>query len=60
MTGARNKEIARQLGISEGTVKFYLFRAYRKLKVGNRVGLMLAFARMMPVGITFVGLTEVW
>jgi DNA-binding NarL/FixJ family response regulator len=44
--GARNKEIAWQLGISEGTVKFYLFRAYRKLKVGNRVGLMLALGSM--------------
>jgi DNA-binding NarL/FixJ family response regulator len=37
--GARNKEIAWQLGISEGTVKLHLFRAYRKLKVDNRVRL---------------------
>jgi DNA-binding NarL/FixJ family response regulator len=58
--GARNKEIARQLGISEGTVKFHLFRAYYKLGVGNRVGLMLALHRITPAGITFVGLTEVW
>jgi DNA-binding NarL/FixJ family response regulator len=58
--GARNKEIARQLRISEGTVKFHLFHAYRKLRVCNRVGLMLALRRM-PIGcITFVGLTEVW
>ena len=40
--GARNKEIARRLGISEGTVKLHLFHAYRKLGVGNRVGLALA------------------
>ena len=55
--GARNKEVASQLGISEGTVKFHLFRAYRKLRVSNRVGLILALQRMI---ITFVGLTEVW
>jgi len=40
--GARNKEIAWQLGICEGTVKQPLFHAYRKLKVSNRVGLLLA------------------
>ena len=54
--GARNKEIARQLGISEGTVKSHLFRAYSKLRVSNRVGLMLAIIRS---AITFVSLTEV-
>jgi len=41
-SGARNKEIAWQLGISEGTVKLHLFHAYRKLGVGNRVGLARA------------------
>jgi DNA-binding NarL/FixJ family response regulator len=40
--GARNKEIAWHLGISEGTVKLHLFHAYRKLRVGNRVGLARA------------------
>jgi two-component system, NarL family, nitrate/nitrite response regulator NarL len=44
--GARNKEIAWQLGISEGTVKLHLFRAYRKLRVANRVGLALALGRL--------------
>ena len=58
--GARNKEIARQLGISEGTVKFHLFRVYRTFRVSNRVGLVLALQRMISAGITFVGLTEVW
>ena len=41
-TGARNKDIAWQLGISEGTVKLHLFRAFRKLRVDNRVALGLA------------------
>ena len=56
--GARNKEIAWQLGISEGTVKLHLFRAYRKLRVDNRVGLVLALHRAaLFVGITFVSPT---
>ena len=62
VAGARNKEIAWQLGISEGTVKLHLFRAYRKLRVGNRVGLVLALRRAAGgtlVGITFVSLTIV-
>ena len=44
-TGARNKEIAWQLGISEGTVKLHLFHAYRKLGVSNRAGLGFALHR---------------
>ena len=40
--GARNKEIAWRLGISEGTVQLHLFHAYQKLRVSNRVGLVLA------------------
>jgi DNA-binding NarL/FixJ family response regulator len=60
--GARNKEIAWQLGISEGTVKLHLFRAYRKLKVDNRVRLALALRQATAdtlAGITFVSLTFV-
>jgi DNA-binding NarL/FixJ family response regulator len=60
--GARNKEIAWQLGISEGTVKLHLFRAYRKFKVNNRVRLALALRRATAdtlAGITFVSLTFV-
>ena len=60
--GARNKEIAWNLGISEGTVKLHLFHAYRKLRVGNRVGLVLALRRAAAntlTGITFVSLTFV-
>ena len=55
--GARNKEIAWQLGISEGTVKFYLFHTYRKLGVGNRVGLML---KLRETAMLVFGLTIVW
>jgi two-component system nitrate/nitrite response regulator NarL len=37
--GARNKQIAWQLGVAEGTVKLHISRAFRKLRVDNRVGL---------------------
>jgi two-component system, NarL family, nitrate/nitrite response regulator NarL len=40
--GARNKEIAWELGLAEGTVKLYISRAFRKLGVRNRVGLSRA------------------
>jgi DNA-binding NarL/FixJ family response regulator len=60
--GERNKEIAWQLGISEGTVKLHLFHAYQKLGVSNRVGLVLAlrktassfFSSITLVSLTFV------
>jgi two-component system, NarL family, nitrate/nitrite response regulator NarL len=35
--GLRNKEIAEQLSISEGTVKVHLHNVYKKLRVDNRV-----------------------
>jgi DNA-binding NarL/FixJ family response regulator len=59
--GARNKQIAWQLGISEGTVKLHLFHAYRKLGVGNRVGLARALRQAAGHlgAITFVSLTFV-
>jgi two-component system uhpT operon response regulator UhpA len=60
--GLRNKEIAWQLGISEGTVKLHLFHVYRKFKVGNRVGLVLALRKTageICACITFVSLTFV-
>jgi two-component system nitrate/nitrite response regulator NarL len=40
--GLANKAIARQLGLCEGTVKIHLHHIYRKLRVANRVGLILA------------------
>jgi two-component system nitrate/nitrite response regulator NarP len=39
--GRRNKEIARDLGISEGTVKMHLHNLYEKLSVGSRTELAL-------------------
>lgn len=39
--GARNKEIAFALGISEGTVKMYLHNLFRKLDIGSRTELAL-------------------
>ncbi|HXE64479.1 MAG TPA: response regulator transcription factor [Bryobacteraceae bacterium] len=34
--GLRNKQIANEMGITEGTVKIYLFRLFHKLDVRNR------------------------
>ena len=34
--GLRNKQIAVEMGITEGTVKIYLFRLFHKLDVRNR------------------------
>lgn len=34
--GLSNKQIARQLGLSEGTVKNYLSEIFRVLQVSNR------------------------
>lgn len=39
--GLRNREIAAELGLTEGTVKVYLYRIYEKLGVGNRTELAL-------------------
>ena len=39
--GLRNKEMSEHLAISEGTVKIHLHNIYRKLKVENRVELIL-------------------
>jgi two-component system nitrate/nitrite response regulator NarL len=38
--GLSNKEIGREIGISEGVVKLHLHRVYRKLGVQGRTGLM--------------------
>jgi two-component system, NarL family, nitrate/nitrite response regulator NarL len=42
--GRRNKEIAREFGITEGTVKLHIHNIYAKLGVDNRVSLA-AYAR---------------
>jgi DNA-binding NarL/FixJ family response regulator len=39
-TGKTNKVIAAELGLSEHTVKNYLFRSFEKLGVSNRVELL--------------------
>jgi len=39
--GLRNREIASELGITEGTVKVYLHRIYEKLGVGSRTELAI-------------------
>ena len=38
--GLRNKEIARQLGITEGTVKVHLHNIYQKLGIDGRLALL--------------------
>ena len=47
--GLRNKEIGRELGMTEGTVKIYLHRIYEKLGIENRVELAM-LSRQRPEG----------
>lgn len=47
--GLRNKEIAHELGMTEGTVKIYLHRIYEKLGIENRVELAM-LSRTAPEG----------
>jgi two-component system nitrate/nitrite response regulator NarL len=42
--GLRNKEIARELHLSEGTVKMYLHHIYEKLRLSSRMELALSTA----------------
>jgi two-component system nitrate/nitrite response regulator NarP len=39
--GRRNKEIAHELGVSEGTVKMHLHNLYQKLGIGSRTELAI-------------------
>ncbi|MFM0205903.1 LuxR C-terminal-related transcriptional regulator [Paraburkholderia sediminicola] len=48
--GDSNKSIARQLNISEGTVKVHLYTVYKALKVGSRGQASVAAARLQKVG----------
>jgi two-component system nitrate/nitrite response regulator NarP len=43
--GRRNREVASQLGMSEGTVKVYLHRIYEKLAVSSRTELSILMRR---------------
>ena len=45
-TGAHNKEIARQLGMTERTVKMHLGSVFKKLDVDDRVQLVLHLTRL--------------
>jgi len=45
VTGALNKQIAKDLGIAEGTVKAHLSAAYRALNVKNRTEALVAVAK---------------
>jgi two-component system nitrate/nitrite response regulator NarP len=45
MHGSPNREIAAQLAMSEGSVKVYLHRIYRKLGVANRTELAIRASR---------------
>jgi DNA-binding NarL/FixJ family response regulator len=45
--GKTNKEIARELGLTQNTVKVHIARLMRRLQVGNRVGLALIAARVL-------------
>lgn len=41
LTGMTNREVADELYISEKTVKFHLYKIFKKLRVKNRAGLIL-------------------
>jgi len=42
--GLSNKNIARELGLAEGTVKLHLHKAYSRLRVRNRTSLVSLIA----------------
>jgi DNA-binding NarL/FixJ family response regulator len=48
--GLKNKEIATAMGITEGTVKVYLYRLFRKLGVNDRLDMALYGLKHLFVG----------
>jgi DNA-binding CsgD family transcriptional regulator len=46
VVGTSNKEIARELSLSEGTVKIHIAKLFRKLGVHRRAGVALAAASL--------------
>src|SRR5262249_13771407 len=48
--GMRNAEVARKLGITEGTVKVHLNNIFKKLQLRDRVGLTLYAIRNRLIG----------
>ena len=53
--GLPNKEIAKNLSISDKTVKHYMTRIMQKLHVRNRVEAVLVFQRKAQVSLRFGG-----
>ena len=51
VVGKSNKEIASDLSISEGTVKNHLYRAMRKLDVGNRTEIAIRLGALQDRGL---------
>jgi DNA-binding NarL/FixJ family response regulator len=47
VTGLKNKSIAGQLQLSEGTVKIHLHNIYRKLGIRNRMSLLVQSHRLL-------------
>jgi len=46
--GFSNKQIARELSITEGTVKIHLHRIYGRLGIGNRTSLAALIHKQIP------------
>jgi DNA-binding NarL/FixJ family response regulator len=59
MESRTNREIATQLNISEKTVKHYMTLLMQKLKVRNRVGLVVAARTIELPGIAFAGVERI-
>jgi two-component system nitrate/nitrite response regulator NarL len=51
-TGLRNREIAAQLGVTEGTVKTYLHAVFEKLGVSSRTALAIRAEEFLAEGMT--------
>jgi DNA-binding NarL/FixJ family response regulator len=50
MSGLKNKSIAGQLQLCEGTVKIHLHNIYRKLGIRNRMGLLTQSQQLLSTG----------
>ena len=50
MSGLRNKSIAGQLQLCEGTVKIHLHNIYRKLGIRNRMALLVQNDQLLSTG----------
>jgi DNA-binding NarL/FixJ family response regulator len=58
-TGASNKQIARALAVSEGTIKMHLHCIYDKLAIPNRTMLALTWATL-PTAMPAESLFNAW